>query len=102
LERLEEARPEFEEACRLGPNNYVSWMWLAALYEKLERWDDMAGALVRMKELRPEAREWRDMIMRNRERFVGDAGGAKPQAAGDAETPAPPVTPGQKTPPGQE
>jgi tetratricopeptide (TPR) repeat protein len=39
LDRQDEARQAFIEACELAPNEYEYWLWLALICEKQERWE---------------------------------------------------------------
>jgi predicted CXXCH cytochrome family protein len=80
LDRLEEARSAFEAACELGPNDYESWMWLALVNERLRLWDDAAQALQQMANLRPEANEWKGILVRIRQTLAAEkAAGKEPQ-----------------------
>jgi len=53
LQRYDEARAEFVEATTLEPNSYESWMALALICEKQQRWQQAVDALKKMNELRP-------------------------------------------------
>ncbi|MCC6494447.1 MAG: tetratricopeptide repeat protein [Pirellulales bacterium] len=93
LGRIDEARQALARACRLAPDNYEYWMWLALICEKQQRWEEAAGALIEMRRLRPEALEWQGIRARMRESMRQQ--GLLPQAgAADAKSPtAPPPTP---------
>jgi tetratricopeptide (TPR) repeat protein len=80
LKRDEEALEAFREACRLAPNDYDYWMWLALICERLERWEEGVQALQRMAKLRPDAEEWKGL----RYRFLDTI---RKQNAGEAEQP---------------
>ncbi|HEX6960314.1 MAG TPA: tetratricopeptide repeat protein [Lacipirellula sp.] len=64
LDRYEEARDAFREACRLAPNEYEYWLWLALVCERLEQWEEGVAALQQMSKLRPEADEWKGLRQR--------------------------------------
>lgn len=49
----DEARRELTRACRLGPNDYQSWLALALICEQQERWENATAVLERMQKLRP-------------------------------------------------
>ncbi|RIK86216.1 MAG: hypothetical protein DCC67_02975 [Planctomycetota bacterium] len=127
LNRGDEAREAFAEACRLAPDNYEYWMWLALICERQERWEEAAGALLEMRRLRPDGAEWRGIRTRMRETIRGkgllpavapsqpsaDSSAAAGVAAQDATlqtapapqpvAPEPPGTPGRKaSPPSKE
>jgi len=53
LKRLDEAREAFEQACKIAPNSYDSWLALALLCESQQRWDQAVEALRQMERLRP-------------------------------------------------
>jgi len=54
LQRYDEARESFVEACELAPNGYENWLALALICEKQERWQQAVDALKEMNKLRPE------------------------------------------------
>jgi tetratricopeptide (TPR) repeat protein len=64
LDRQEEARQAFIDACELAPNEYDYWLWLALICEKQERWDQSVKALQRMAQLRPAADDWKGILIR--------------------------------------
>ena len=66
LKRDAEALEAFREACRLSPNDYEYWMWLALVSERLQQWEEGVQALQRMAQLRPDAEEWKGL----RQRFL--------------------------------
>lgn len=51
---LDEARKSFDEACRLSPNSYASWLALALICEQQQDWDSAIEALGQMYKLRPD------------------------------------------------
>ena len=88
LEKVDEARKEIVEACRLAPNEYEYWLWLALICEKQQRWDQAETALARMKQLRPDASDWPQILQNVR--------AAKAKSTSDSPAAVdPPVTPGQ-------
>jgi predicted CXXCH cytochrome family protein len=96
LGRLDEAREALNEACRLAPNDYEYWMWLALLCERQQRWDDAVAALKEMKRIRPEARaEWLGIAQRIQATIdtqEKEKGGAKAANPADQKSPAGSVT----------
>jgi tetratricopeptide (TPR) repeat protein len=64
LDRVDDAREAFDEACRLAPDDYEAWMALALVSEKQHRWEDAARALKEMQRLRPDGEEWKGMLQR--------------------------------------
>jgi tetratricopeptide (TPR) repeat protein len=129
LDRVDEARMEFEKACELAPGEYEYWKWLALICERQKRWEQGIVALHKMQELRPNDPEWQ-LLRQKWLRIVqqdqadaaasdGDAGAAdaddatRPESeqdstAGEAAPldapapkpgPEPPTTPGQKESP---
>jgi tetratricopeptide (TPR) repeat protein len=64
---LDSARQSLAEATRVDPKSYESWMALALICEKQQRWVDAARAIEKMKELQPEAEDWKGVLMRIRE-----------------------------------
>ena len=53
LGESDKARRALAEACRLGPNDYQSWLALALICEQQERWKDATAVLKHMQKLRP-------------------------------------------------
>ncbi|MBX3427437.1 MAG: tetratricopeptide repeat protein [Pirellulales bacterium] len=51
---LDEARRSLVEACRLGPNDYQSWLALALICERQQKWPQAVAALERMTQLAPD------------------------------------------------
>lgn len=111
LDRQDEARQAFIEACELAPNEYDYWLWLALICEKQERWEQSVSALQRMAQLRPDAEDWKGIFLRVKQ-AVEAAGGtlnvvrqpaagseSAPAAAPDGE-PVPPAT--EQPPPANE
>ncbi|MBL9164396.1 MAG: tetratricopeptide repeat protein [Planctomycetaceae bacterium] len=96
LDRPDEARQAFIEACELAPNEYDYWLWLALICEKQQRWEQAVMALQRMAQLRPEAQDWKGIFLRVRQ-AVEAAGGTinvqKQPAAGEDAEPEPPTGP---------
>jgi predicted Zn-dependent protease len=64
---LDSARQSLAEATRVDPKSYESWMALALICEKQQRWVDAARAIEKMKELQPEAEDWQSVLMRIRD-----------------------------------
>ncbi|MCA9231907.1 MAG: HEAT repeat domain-containing protein [Planctomycetales bacterium] len=64
LERSDEARKAFEEACQVAPNSYDSWLALALLCETQQRWKQAAAALKEMERLRPGDPAVADILQR--------------------------------------
>jgi predicted CXXCH cytochrome family protein len=98
LGRLDEAREAFSEACRLAPNDYEYWMWLALLCERQQRWDDAVRALKEMKRIRPDAKaEWMGIAQRMQatidalEKEKGGANKQPPAEKNSFSTGAPPT-----------
>jgi tetratricopeptide (TPR) repeat protein len=91
LDRQDEARQAFIEACELAPNEYDYWLWLALICEKQERWEQSVSALQRMAQLRPDAEDWKGIFLRVKQ-AVEAAGGSlnvvKQPAAGSEGAPA--------------
>jgi len=54
LQRHDEARQAFVEACELAPNGYENWLALALICERQQRWQEAVDALKEMNKLRPE------------------------------------------------
>jgi len=54
LERHDEAREAFVEACQLAPNGYENWLALALICERQQRWQQAVDALKEMNQIRPE------------------------------------------------
>jgi tetratricopeptide (TPR) repeat protein len=81
LKRDQEALAAFRKACRLAPNDYDCWLWLALLCERLEQWEEGVQALQHMAKLRPEADDWKGL----RFRFIETI---RKQEAGAPETPS--------------
>ncbi len=50
---LDDARRSLIAACRLGPNDYQSWLALALICEKQGRWKQAVSALERLSQLAP-------------------------------------------------
>jgi tetratricopeptide (TPR) repeat protein len=67
LGELDAARQSFVEATRVDPKSYESWMALALICEKQQRWVDARRAIEKMKELQPDAEDWQGLGMRIRE-----------------------------------
>lgn len=67
LGELDEARETLRQATRVDPKSYDSWMALALICERQERWIDAARAIERMKELQPEGEDWKGVLLRIRE-----------------------------------
>lgn len=67
LDRLDDARLEFEEAVRISPDYYDAWMTLALICEKQHRWKDATDAVKRMSELKPEADDWKALLIHMRD-----------------------------------
>ncbi len=55
---LDTARESLEAACRVSADYYAAWMALALICEKQERWDDARRAILKMRDLQPEAADW--------------------------------------------
>jgi tetratricopeptide (TPR) repeat protein len=100
LDRVDDAREAFEEACRLAPDDYNAWMALALIAERQQRWKDAERALRNMQRLRPDAEEWKGMGQRMVEtirKLEADAAATTPhseslspdQAEGVADEPEP-------------
>jgi len=53
LDRHDEARESFERACEVAPDSFESWLALALLCEKQQRWEQAARALEQMERLQP-------------------------------------------------
>ena len=53
LERPDEARAAFEQACQVAPDSFDIWLALALLCEKQQRWEQAIQALEQMERLRP-------------------------------------------------
>lgn len=53
LDRPEDAREAFEEACRVGPNSYNNWLALALICERQQDWPRALEALTQMHAIRP-------------------------------------------------
>jgi tetratricopeptide (TPR) repeat protein len=91
LDRQDEARQAFIEACELAPNEYDYWLWLALICEKQERWEQSVSALQRMAQLRPDAEDWKGIFLRVKQ-AVEAAGGTlnvvRQPAAGSEGAPA--------------
>ncbi len=64
IDEYDEARVALEDACRLGPDNYSNWLALALICEKQERWNEVAKALRKMNELRPDDPNVRGILQR--------------------------------------
>jgi len=64
LERHDEARQSFEQACEVAPNSYESWMALALLCENQQRWEQAIEALGQMERLQPGDRSISDIFRR--------------------------------------
>ncbi|HMO84548.1 MAG TPA: tetratricopeptide repeat protein, partial [Lacipirellulaceae bacterium] len=80
LGELDEARAAFEDAVRVAPASYPSWMALALICERQQRWEDAARAIQQMKELQPEAQDWRAVLLRMRDTIVAQQAA---ESAGD-------------------
>jgi tetratricopeptide (TPR) repeat protein len=117
LKRDQEALEAFREACRLAPNEYDNWLWLALLCERLEKWEEGIQALQRMSQLRPEAEDWKGLrhrfleTIRKQEADAADVPAAQPspaveEAARPEQVPStttdPPGTPGRKAAPPEQ
>ena len=74
LDRQDEARQAFIEACELAPNEYDYWLWLALICEKQQRWEQSVKALQRMAQLRPEAQDWKGIFIRVKEAVEAEGG----------------------------
>jgi tetratricopeptide (TPR) repeat protein len=72
LGNVEGAQEELAEACRLGPNDYASWLGLALICEKQENWEEAARALKRMSQLQPTAPDWQMIRQRIRQRLLAE------------------------------
>jgi tetratricopeptide (TPR) repeat protein len=88
LGELDAAREALEEACRLAPDDYQAWMALALICEKQQRWDDAGRAVLRMKELQPEAEDWKGLLLRMRDTLRAQQE-AEAAAAPDSESQSP-------------
>jgi tetratricopeptide (TPR) repeat protein len=95
LDRQDEARQAFIEACELAPNEYDYWLWLALICEKQERWEQSVKALQRMVQLRPDSPDARGIFLRVKQ-AVEAAGGtlsvvkkAPPDGGGETPSPSP-------------
>jgi len=64
---LDDARQTLTDATRVDPKSYESWMALALICEKQQRWVDAARAIEKMKELQPESEDWKGVLMRIRQ-----------------------------------
>ncbi|HYO23356.1 MAG TPA: multiheme c-type cytochrome [Lacipirellulaceae bacterium] len=64
---LDGARLALEDACRVAPRDYESWMAYALVCEKQHRWEDAGRAIVALRELQPEAHDWRLVLLRMRD-----------------------------------
>ncbi|NOY43245.1 MAG: tetratricopeptide repeat protein [Planctomycetes bacterium] len=53
LERGDEAREVFQQACQLAPESFDNWLALALICEKQHRWQQAVKALQQMQQLRP-------------------------------------------------
>jgi len=53
LERHDEARESLEQACEVAPDSFESWLAIALLCEKQQRWEQAVEALEQMERLRP-------------------------------------------------
>jgi tetratricopeptide (TPR) repeat protein len=74
LDRQDEARQAFIEACELAPNEYDYWLWLALICEKQHRWEQSVKALQRMAQLRPEAQDWKGIFFRVKQAVEAEGG----------------------------
>jgi tetratricopeptide (TPR) repeat protein len=74
LQREDEARQAFIEACELAPNEYEYWLWLALICEKQQRWEQSVKALQRMAQLRPEAQDWKGIFLRIKQAVEAEGG----------------------------
>jgi tetratricopeptide (TPR) repeat protein len=74
LDRQDEARQAFIEACELAPNEYDYWLWLALICEKQRRWEQSVKALQRMAQLRPEAQDWKGIFLRVKQAVEAEGG----------------------------
>ncbi len=54
VDRGDESREAFQQACQLAPESFDSWLALALICEKQHRWHQAAKALQRMQQLRPD------------------------------------------------
>jgi tetratricopeptide (TPR) repeat protein len=64
---LDSAQQSLADATRVDPKSYESWMALALICEKQQRWVDAARAIEKMKELQPDAEDWRGVLRRIRQ-----------------------------------
>lgn len=67
LGRIDDAREELDEACRISPSYYEAWMGLALISEKQQRWEDAARAIRAMAKLQPNADDWKSVLIRMRD-----------------------------------
>ena len=54
LDRGDDAREVFEEACRVAPESFDNWMALALICESQQRWQQAGQALQAMQKIRPD------------------------------------------------
>ena len=79
LKEYEAAQESFEEACRLAPNRYENWYYLALVCEQRKDWKRALEVLGEMHQRNPGDPEIRAMLYR-----IRAAGGITPQMINDA------------------
>ncbi len=77
LERYDEARIAMEKACQVAPNSYESWLALALLCEKQQRWEQAKKAVNMMRQLRPDAPAIQGLSLRFKQAQASQADDAK-------------------------
>ena len=83
LGEMDEARQELVEACRMGPNDYQSWLALALICEKQQRWKQAVSALERMAQLQPNDPTPVGIYRRIQQTLADQRAAAEESAAGD-------------------
>ena len=89
-----DAAEALQQACRADASFYDGWMALALVYEAQQRWQEAGEAILHMKELRPEAEDWKGLVFRIRQQMEAQ------EEAGAANAPhSESLSPDQRTPP---
>lgn len=74
LGKLDEAREAFIKACKLAPNEYTYWEWLASICVDQKRWEQAALAIQRMSQLQPQDETWKRLLFQVKQGVEAEGG----------------------------
>jgi len=74
LGKLDEARDAFIQACKLAPNEFTYWEWLASICVDQKRWEQAALAIQRMSQLQPQDETWKRLLFQVKQGVEAEGG----------------------------